>query len=78
MKITDHGKAPLKGELSVSINPLEQKVSRLPLMRELSPQATEGEKMLGFYWNFSRNENILGFLSPSQLRCQPPRQRGPS
>ena len=75
MKITDHGKAPLKGELSVSINPLEQKVSRLPLMRELSPQATEGEKLLGFYWNFSRIENILGFLSPSQLRCQPPRQR---
>ena len=35
---------------------------------DLSPQATEGEKMFGFSHNFRYFVNTLAYLSPSQLR----------
>ena len=35
---------------------------------DLSPQATEGEKMFGFSHNFRYFANTLAYLSPSQLR----------
>ena len=54
--------------LSVSKNPLARERPRLPLTRELSPKATEGEKMLQFYLYFGRTQKLSGFLSPSQLR----------
>ena len=38
-------KAPLRGALQLVKKPLGWMRSRLPLMRELSPQAAEGEKM---------------------------------
>jgi len=37
-------------------------------MRELSPQATEGEKMPQFCHYFYNSQELFTFLSPSQLR----------
>ena len=41
---------------------------KAPSGRELSPQATEGEKMLQFIPYITDLQNLQPFLSPSQLR----------